>query len=114
MRGLVMREIPPHRRRTLVTKEAALGAINGAVTGLVTALIASVWYGNPMLGVVVGLAMVINLLFAGLAGASIPLLMKALRLDPAQCSTIILTTVTDVVGFFAFLGLAMVFREALI
>ena len=114
MRGLVMREIPPHRRKQLVLKETALGAINGAVTGLVTAIIAWLWYGNPMLGLVVGLAMIVNLLFAGMAGASIPLIMKWLRLDPAQCASIILTTVTDIIGFFAFLGFALLFRDQLL
>lgn len=113
MRGLVMREIPPHRRKKLVVKETILGAINGAVTGLVTAIIAWLWYGNPMLGLVVGLGMIVNLLFAGMAGASIPLIMKSLRLDPAQCATIILTTVTDMIGFLAFLGFALLFRNQL-
>ena len=114
MRGLVMREIPRHRRSYLVMKESLLGLINGAVTGLVTAAVAWAWYGNPVLGLVVALGMVVNLLAAGGAGASIPLAMKALRLDPAQCSSIILTTVTDVVGFFAFLGFALMFQQYLV
>lgn len=113
MRGLVMREIPKRRRMRLVGKEALLGLINGIVTGAVTGLIAWLWYGSPMLGIVVALGMVVNLLFAGLAGASIPLIMKSLRLDPAQCSSIILTTVTDIIGFLAFLSLALMFRGAL-
>lgn len=114
MRGLVMREIPPHRRKQLVLKETILGTINGAVTGLVTGLLAWLLYGNPTLGLVVGLGMIVNLLFAGMAGASIPLVMKSLRLDPAQCASIILTTVTDVIGFLAFLGFALLFRDQLI
>ena len=114
MRGLVMREIPKHRRGYLVFKEGLLGTVNGVVTGAVTALVAWAYSGMPALGVVVGLGMVVNLLFAGLAGASIPLAMKALRLDPAQCSSIILTTVTDVVGFFAFLGFAMAMQGYLV
>jgi magnesium transporter len=113
MRGLVMREIPPHRRKYLVFKESVLGLVNGGVTGAVTAIIAWLWYGNPILGLVVGLGMIVNLFFAGMAGASIPLIMKRLRLDPAQCSSIILTTVTDVVGFFAFLGFALIFKSYL-
>jgi magnesium transporter len=110
MRGLVMREVPKHRVKALLLKESLLGTISGAATGLVTALVAWAWHGNPWLGVVIGLAMIVNLFAAGLAGASIPLLMRAMRLDPAQSSSIILTTVTDVVGFFAFLGLAVVFQ----
>ena len=114
MRGLVMREIPKDKVKRLVLKEGLIGIITGSVTGLVTALIAWVWYGNPYLGLVIGLGMLVNLFFAGLSGASIPILMRALRLDPAQCSSIILTTVTDVVGFIAFLGFAVLFKQYLI
>ncbi len=110
MRGLVMREIPKAKLGRLVLKEAWLGTISGFVTGVVTGLIAWAWQGNAALGLVVGLGMLINLFAAGLAGAAIPVLMKSLGWDPAQCSSIILTTVTDVVGFFAFLGLAVVFQ----
>jgi len=113
MRGIVMREVPKHRRFRLVAKETLLGLMTGLVTGIVTGLIAWLWYGNVTLGVVVTVGMVINLVFAGMAGASIPLLMKAMRLDPAQCSSIILTTVTDVVGFVAFLSLALIFKDSL-
>lgn len=73
-------------------------------------VVARLWHGNPYFGVVVGLGMVVNLICAGLAGASIPLMMKRFGLDPAQCSSIILTTVTDVVGFLAFLGVAVLFQ----
>ncbi|MEO6596176.1 MAG: magnesium transporter, partial [Planctomycetota bacterium] len=100
--------------RRLILKEALLGSISGAATGLVTAFVAWAWHGNPWLGLVIGVAMVVNLLAAGLAGAAIPILMRALRLDPAQSSSIVLTTVTDVVGFFAFLGLAVVFEAQLV
>jgi len=113
MRGLVMREIPKDKVKRLVFKEGWLGTISGAVTGLVTALVAWAWHGNPWLGLVIGLAMIVNLFAAGLSGAAIPVVMKALGLDPAQCSSIILTTVTDVVGFFAFLGFAVVFQSHL-
>ncbi len=114
MRGLVMREIPKDKVRQLVLKEGLLGMISGAVTGVVTALVAWAWHGNPWLGLVIGLAMIVNLFAAGLAGAAIPVVMKAMGLDPAQCSSIILTTVTDVVGFFAFLGFAVIFQSRLL
>ena len=114
MRGLVMREIPKDKVKQLVWKEAGLGMISGTVTGVVTALVAWAWHGNPWLGIVIGLAMIVNLAAAGLSGAAIPVLMKAVGLDPAQCSSIILTTVTDVVGFFAFLGFAVVFQSHLV
>lgn len=114
MRGLVMREIPKTKQKELVKSEALIGIVNGLVIGLVTALIAYFWYDNPFLGLVVGLAMIVNLFIAGLAGASIPLIMKNIGLDPAQCSNIILTTVTDVIGFFAFLSFAVLFQSKLI
>jgi len=113
MRGIVMREVPKDKRRRLIAKETLLGLISGVLIGAITGMVAWVWYGNFMLGVVVTMGMVINLVFAGLSGASIPLIMKALRFDPAQCSTIILTTITDVVGFFAFLALALTFKDTI-
>lgn len=114
MRGLVMREIPPHKIRALIIKETQLGTLNGLIIGAITALIAWAWYGNPWLGVVIGLGMIINLVIAGLAGSSIPIIMKHLGIDPAQSSSIILTTVTDVMGFLAFLGLAVLFQNYLL
>ena len=114
MRGLVMREIPANRVRELILKESLLGAINGLVIGIVTALIAWLWYGNGWFGLVIGLGMILNLVIAGFAGSSIPVLMKKVGIDPAQSSSIILTTVTDVMGFLAFLGLAVIFQNYLI
>jgi magnesium transporter len=114
MRGIVMREIPKDKFFALVFKEGKIGAINGAVIGAVTALVAWIWNGNPFLGLVIGLGMLVNLILAGLSGASIPLIMKKIGIDPAQSSSIILTTVTDVVGFMAFLGFAVLFRNFLV
>jgi len=114
MRGLVMREIPKQKIKEVVVKETILGIVNGVVIGLVTGLIAWMWKGNPFLGIVIGLGMLVNLIVAGFSGALIPILMKAMRLDPAQCSSIILTTITDVIGFMAFLGFAVVFQNYLI
>lgn len=114
MRGLVMREIPATRVKELLWKETKLGAINGVVIGIITALVAWLWHGNGWLGVVIGLGMVLNLIIAGFAGSSIPILMKKMGIDPAQSSSIILTTVTDVMGFLAFLGLAVLFQNKLI
>lgn len=113
MRGLVMREIPPARAKQLVLKEAFIGLINGVIIGVITGIIAILWQGKPFLGLVVGLGMLVNLTVAGFAGALIPLTMKALGFDPAQSSNIILTTITDVMGFFAFLGFAVLFRDYL-
>jgi magnesium transporter len=114
MRGLVMREIPRHRVRRLLLKETLIGALNGIVIGLVTAAIGWAWSGSAPLGLVLGLAMVTNLVAAGFAGAAIPVAMKGMGFDPSQSSSIILTTVTDIVGFFAFLGFALLFEAWLL
>ena len=81
---------------------------------MVTAIVAWVWQSSPYLGLVIGLGMLFNLIFAGLSGAAIPLLMKKIGIDPAQSSSIILTTVTDIMGFLAFLGFAVLFQSYLI
>ena len=111
LRGLIMREVHPADALKAVGKEAAVGLINGLVIGLVTGALTWAWKGDPALGLVIGLAMFVNLIAAGAAGAAIPILMKKLGFDPAQSSGIFLTTVTDVVGFFAFLGFATVFAS---
>jgi magnesium transporter len=114
MRGIVMREIPERHVKRLIRKECTVGIINGVVVGLVTAGIAWMWQGSAFLGLVIGLAMIVNLAVAGLAGAAIPILMEKCGLDPAQSSSIILTTVTDIIGFFAFLGFAAIFEKQLL
>ena len=114
MRGIVMREIPKNKIFALIMKEGKLGAINGAIIGVVTAIVAWVWKGSPFLGLVIGLGMLFNLIFAGLSGAAIPLFMKRIGIDPAQSSSIILTTVTDIMGFLAFLSFAVLFQDFLI
>jgi magnesium transporter len=114
MRGIVMREIPKNKTAALIFKEAKLGAANGAIIGIVTALIAWIWMGSPYLGLVIGLGMLVNLICAGLSGAAIPLIMKRIGIDPAQSANIILTTVTDIMGFFAFLGFAVLFQNYLV
>jgi magnesium transporter len=76
--------------------------------------VAFLWQGKPMLGLVVGLALVINHTLASISGAGIPMLMKRLGFDPAQSATIFATTVTDIVGFFSLLGLAYLFMKYLI
>ena len=113
IRAIVLREIPKRKIGRLILKESVIGFVNGVVIGIVTALLAWIWHGNPYLGLVVALAMMVNLLIAGLAGAGIPLAMKAIGLDPAQCSNIILTTITDCMGFFSFLGFAVIFQRFL-
>ena len=114
MRGIVMREIPKEKTAALLFKEGKLGAANGAIIGIVTAVIAWLWMGSPYLGLVIGLGMLVNLICAGLSGAAIPLIMKKIGIDPAQSANIILTTVTDIIGFLAFLGFAVLFQSYLV
>jgi len=114
MRGLVMREISPGKVPVLLIKEAKIGILNGLIIGFVSALVSWLWKGSPYLGLVIGLAMIVTLIIAGLAGAIIPITMKTFGIDPAQSSSIILTTVTDVVGFFVFLSFAVLFQSYLI
>jgi magnesium transporter len=109
-----MREIPKNKTAALIFKEAKLGAANGAIIGIITALIAWLWMGSPYLGLVIGLGMLVNLICAGLSGAAIPLIMKRIGIDPAQSANIILTTVTDIIGFLAFLGFAVLFQNYLV
>ncbi len=114
IRGIVMREIDSRSAGRLLMTELWVGLFNGALIGGVTAAAAWLWKGNPYLGLVVGLAMTVNMIAAGLSGALIPLTMKRLGFDPAHSSGIFLTTVTDVVGFFSFLGFAWIFQSKLI
>ena len=113
LRGMIMREIEPGSALKMVLVEVWVGFVNGLVTGLVTALLVWLWNGNPYLGLIVGAALVVNLMVAGLSGALIPLTMKKLGFDPAHSSGIVLTTITDVVGFLAFLGMAWLMQGKL-
>ena len=106
MRGLALREFRPRRWFRVASKEVVVGFVNGCAVALTTALAVYLWTGTTGMPLVLGLAMVFSMVMAGLAGALIPVVLTTLRQDPAQSSSIILTTVTDVVGFMSFLGLA--------
>ena len=108
VRGITLGEISLKNSMPAITHEAIAGLANGAITGIILALVASLWNNDPMLGLVLGIAMVVNLVIAGFFGALVPLLMKAAGKDPATSATIFTTTATDVFGFFAFLGLASI------
>ncbi len=109
MRGLVLREIRVRNWPRVLLKELAVGAANGLAVAAVCAVAVGLWSGSAALAAVIGTAMVLSMIVAGMAGAAIPTLLSAFGQDPAQSSSIILTTVTDVAGFLAFLGLARVF-----
>lgn len=106
VRGLTIGDLSLRNSWPVIINEVSAGFVNGIINGIIVAFVAILWNGNPLLGMVLALAMIINLLIAGLFGALIPLIMKALGKDPATSATIFITTATDVFGFFAFLGLA--------
>ena len=108
VRQLALGEISQGDALRSIKKEVAIALMNGLLFAVVMGTIAWIWFDMPMLGVVIGLSMIINLFMAGFFGTVIPLALKWLKIDPAIGSTVILTTVTDVVGFFSFLGLAKI------
>ena len=106
VRALAMKELTPTNAARVIFKEALVGLFNGILFAVLIGGVAWFWFSSPMLGVVIGLAMVVNMFVAGLAGTTIPLALERFGVDPAVASSVFLTTVTDVVGFFVFLGLA--------
>ena len=112
IRGIAIGQLVKSNIRPLLEKELAVGLVNGVIWSAVVALIVVVWFGDFSLGLIIGVAMIINLLVAALAGALIPVVLKRYGIDPAIAGGVILTTVTDVVGFMTFLGLATIFLIA--
>jgi len=109
VRALATKELTPANAMRIVGKEAVVGLINGLVFAVLTGAVSWLWFRDMGIGLVIGAAMIINMLAAALAGIAIPLALDRLKVDPAVSSGVFLTTVTDVVGFFAFLGLAATF-----
>ncbi|MCE8536423.1 magnesium transporter [Ruegeria pomeroyi] len=109
VRALATRDLTGSNLGRVLRREVLVGLVNGAVFAVVMGIVGHVWFGLPLLGLVIAAAMVVNLVVAGLAGAGIPVLLEKVGIDPALASGTFVTTVTDVVGFFAFLGLASVF-----
>lgn len=108
VRALTERDLTSRTAWRAVRREALAALIIGLIFAVVLALIAFVWFGDPQLALVAFIAMIINHVFAGLAGVSVPLILKHLGADPAVASSVFVTTVTDIVGFFAFLGFAAI------
>jgi magnesium transporter len=106
MRGLALREVRVRNWLRVASKEIRVAFINGIAVAVSTAAAVFLWSRSPGLTLVIGTSMILSMVAAGLSGAAIPMILTALRQDPAQSSSIILTTVTDVVGFFSFLGIA--------
>ncbi|GHE20021.1 magnesium transporter [Halomonas urumqiensis] len=109
IRGLALGQISRTNSQWLMRKEIGISALNGVLWALVVAVLAVLWFGSIGIGVIIAAALVINMLAAGIAGIAIPLILKRLGIDPALSGSVVLTTVTDVVGFMAFLGLATLF-----
>ncbi|HAF56374.1 MAG TPA: magnesium transporter, partial [Thauera sp.] len=108
IRGLALRQVQKGNVRVLLSREIGVSILNGLLWAAVVAVLAVVWFGDWGIGGVIAAAILLNLLCAALAGLAIPLILERMGIDPALAGSVILTTVTDVVGFFAFLGLATV------
>jgi magnesium transporter len=109
VRAIAMRDLSPGNALRFVWKELLVGLVNGLMFAVVAGAVAWFWFDTPSIGLIIAAAMVINLVVAALSGALVPLGLEKVGVDPAVASSVVLTTVTDVIGFFAFLGLATIF-----
>jgi magnesium transporter len=114
VRGIALGDLTWSNSRQALLKEAAVGVGNGVVLGLIAALVVWATRGNPVLGLVLCAAMIINMFVAATAGTLVPLGLRAANVDPALASSVFITTLTDVFGFFSFLGLATIFMRYLV
>lgn len=109
IRSMALGQLNDKNQHWLLRKELSVGAINGLIWAVAIAFVTSLWFSSIELGVLIGVAIIINLVAAALAGVTIPLMLKQFGIDPALSGGVLLTTVTDVVGFVAFLGFATLF-----
>ncbi len=109
VRALAVKELTASNAIKIITKETFIGGINGIIFAIIISLVSMYWFQDLMLGIIIGLAMVLNLIVAGFVGTIIPITLDKLKIDPALASGVILTTITDVFGFLSFLGLATLF-----
>ena len=109
IRGMALGQVEKSNLNWLMSKEFAVGAVNGLIYALVVGSLVSLWFQDGRIAIIMGLAMAINLMAAALAGTILPVALKSLKVDPALAGSVILTTITDIVGFVSFLGLAAVF-----
>jgi magnesium transporter len=109
VRAIAMRDLSARNALRFVGKELIVGLANGAMFAVLAGIMAWIWFDAPEIGAIIAAAMVINLVVAALSGALVPLGLEKIGVDPAVASSVVLTTVTDVIGFFAFLGLATIF-----
>jgi magnesium transporter len=109
IRGLALRQVSSANRNVLLKKELSVGLLNGVIWATVVGIVASLWFSDNAIGLVIGVAILLNIVAAALSGVIIPVVLDKLRIDPALSGSVILTTVTDIVGFVAFLGLGTLF-----
>ncbi len=109
VRGLALGQIGRNNARKLLNKELGIGFINGCLWATVVGVVAWMWFSNPQIGIVIAVAMVLNMVIAAVVGILVPLFLQKINLDPALSGAVVVTTVTDVVGFMSFLGLATIF-----
>lgn len=109
VRGIALGQLNFENAKRIFFKEIGVGICTGVATGLAIAVLAALWAGKPIFGLVIGLAMILNMTAATMAGYLVPVVLKKLKIDPALASAVFVTTVTDVLGFFFFLGLATLF-----
>jgi magnesium transporter len=109
IRGIALGNISSTNSKSLLIKEISVGLLNSFLWASVIGVVSSYWFNNYLIGVVIGIAMIANLVFAALSGVLIPILLKKIGVDPALGGSVILTTITDVIGFFSFLALGTIF-----
>lgn len=109
VRGLALGQVTKSNRKALLDKELKVGILNGFIWAFVVALIAYLWFDSSLLGMVIGIAILLNIVAAALTGVVLPVILTKLKIDPALSGSVILTTVTDIVGFVTFLGLGSIF-----
>ncbi len=109
IRGMALGQVGKSNARRLLLKEMGVGILNGLIWAIVIAGVAGLWFKSTQLGIIIAAAIVINLVIAAISGATIPLILKRFGADPALSGSVVLTTITDVIGFFAFLGLASLY-----
>jgi len=109
IRGQALGHVEKSNAGWLLNREMIVGAMNGVLWALVIAVVAVIWFQDMNIGIIIALAIVINLVAGAIAGTLLPIMLKSMGIDPALAGSVLLTTITDVVGFFAFLGLATVF-----
>jgi len=114
VRGLALGEVNYENIKRVLVKEFYIGIITGVVIGTVIAILGFIWERNIAFGIIIGVAMILNMIVATVTGFIVPVVLKRLKIDPALASSIFVTTFTDVLGFFFFLGLATIFIQYLI